>query len=106
MKEQYSRREFLLRGACGAAALAAVDPLREALAADRLPTIPIIDPHQHLWDLRRFRLLWLPEQPSLNHSHLLKDYRAATAGLNIEKTVYMEVDLDPKQQVQEAEYVL
>src|SRR5205823_6408401 len=32
--------------------------------------------------------------------------RAATQGLNVVKTVYMEVDVDPTQQVQEAEHVI
>jgi L-fuconolactonase len=37
---------------------------------------------------------------------VMKDYFEATAGLPIAKTVYMEVDVDPAQQVQEAEYVI
>jgi L-fuconolactonase len=36
----------------------------------------------------------------------MKDYLEATKGLNLVKSVYMEVDVDPAQQVQEAEYVI
>ena len=28
-------------------------------------TIPIIDTHQHLWDLDKFRLPWLADAPAL-----------------------------------------
>jgi predicted TIM-barrel fold metal-dependent hydrolase len=35
----------------------------------------------------------------------MEDYYKATKGLNVVKTVYMEVDVDPKQQVEEAEWV-
>src|SRR5436309_2794411 len=74
MNEHYSRRVFLMSAAAGAAGLAAASPSAGA-EPDKLPTIPIIDPHQHLWDLKKFRLLWLPGQPTLNHSFLLSDYR-------------------------------
>jgi len=68
--------------------------------------LPIIDTHQHLWDLDRFNLLWVAGAPSLDRSFVMEDYRAATAGLNIAKTVYMEVDVEPSQQAAEAEYVI
>jgi predicted TIM-barrel fold metal-dependent hydrolase len=67
---------------------------------------PIIDTHQHLWDLKRFRLPWLKEGSPINRRFLLSDYRQATAGLNVVKTVYMEVDLDPAQQAAEAQFVV
>jgi L-fuconolactonase len=105
MNLPYSRRRFLV-AASALTAAAALDPRSEALAADALPTIPIIDPHQHLWDLKRFRLLWLADTPQLNHSYLLSDYKKETAGLDVDKTVYMEVDLDPTQQDDEAQFVI
>lgn len=66
----------------------------------------IVDTHQHLWDLSKFRLPWLDEAPKLNKGHVMEDYFQATAGLNVVKTVYMEVDVDPSQQLAEAEYVI
>ena len=66
----------------------------------------IVDTHVHLWDLNRFRLPWLEKDSPLARSHVIKDYQTATDGLNVIKAVYMEVDVDPKQQVAEADYVL
>jgi L-fuconolactonase len=68
--------------------------------------IPIVDPHQHLWDLGRFRLPWLAGGGPLAKNHLMSDYFQATEGLKVVKTVYMEVDVDPTQHIDEAEYVL
>jgi L-fuconolactonase len=69
-------------------------------------SIPIVDTHQHLWDLERFRVPWLQGAPELNRSFVTEDYLEATRGLGVVKTVYMEVDVDPSQQVQEADYVI
>lgn len=68
--------------------------------------LPIIDTHQHLWDMNKFRLAWTDELPSLAHNYLTSDYLAATAGLNVVKAIYMEVDVDPTQQVAEAEMII
>jgi predicted TIM-barrel fold metal-dependent hydrolase len=68
--------------------------------------LPIVDTHQHLWDLSKFRLPWTDSVPSLNRSFVTSDYLAATQGLNVVKAVYMEVDVEPAQQVAEAEYIL
>ncbi|MFN0051765.1 MAG: amidohydrolase family protein [Planctomycetales bacterium] len=69
-------------------------------------SFPIVDTHQHLWDLDKFRLPWTKGNETLGKSFVMADYLAATQGLNVTKTVYMEVDVDPSQQVQEAEYVI
>jgi L-fuconolactonase len=66
----------------------------------------IIDTHQHLWDLSRFRVPWLAGAPHINRSFVTSDYLEATEGLGVAKTVYMEVDVDPTQQAEEAEYVI
>jgi L-fuconolactonase len=68
--------------------------------------IPIIDTHQHLWDLSRFRLPWITEDSPLGRDYLMQDYLRETEGLGVAKTVYMEVDVDPVQQMEEAEYVI
>lgn len=74
--------------------------------AGAVDQIPIIDPHQHLWDFARFRPPWLKDVPALNKSHTMADYLKAAEGLNVVKTVYMEVDVDPRQQLEEAEYII
>ena len=73
---------------------------------DQSGLIPIVDTHQHLWDLKKFNLPWTKGNDILARSFVMSDYLAATQGLNVAKTVYMEVDVEPSQQVQEAEYVI
>src|SRR5690242_19048667 len=68
--------------------------------------VPIIDPHQHLWDLDRFHLPWLDGGGPLSKSHLMSDYLRESEGLNVVKTVYMEVDVEEKQLSAEADYVM
>jgi L-fuconolactonase len=67
---------------------------------------PIIDTHQHLWDLERFRLPWITEGSPLGRSHLMADYLRETEGTGVVGTVYMEVDVAPEQQTGEADYVV
>jgi predicted TIM-barrel fold metal-dependent hydrolase len=92
------RRRFLLAAAASAAAAAA--PKGPAM-------LPVIDTHQHLWDLSRVKLAWLKpgSGPPLEASYTPKEYADATAGLNVVKAVYMEVDVVPEQQQAEADYV-
>ncbi|MFZ4663759.1 MAG: amidohydrolase family protein [Caldilineaceae bacterium] len=68
--------------------------------------LPIIDTHQHLWDLSKFKLPWVDGAPAINRSYLQSDYAEATAGLHVVKAVYMEVDVDPSQQTAEALYII
>jgi len=82
-------------------ALASVGGMSDAAAK-----IGIVDTHQHLWDLRRLRLPWLPTSGPLSGNHTMDDYLREAQGLGIEKTIYMEVDVPPEQHPQEAEYVL
>ena len=69
--------------------------------------LPIIDTHQHLWDLVRFKPPWLalPGEEKINTPSTLREYAAQTAGLNVMKTVYMEVDVAERQQQEEADWV-
>src|SRR5262245_35965522 len=100
-----SRRDVLRTGVTATAGLlASTGP---EFAADTKATgMTIIDTHQHLWDLNRFRLPWVKEGTILGRSYLLSDYHAAAAGTGIEKTVYMEVDVEPSQQRAEADFVV
>lgn len=107
-----NRRQFV-RTSTAAALAASLPHLTPTLAvAEEIPAVdnstplPIIDTHQHLWDLDRFRLPWLAAAKELNRSFVTGDYLEATRGLNVVKAVYMEVDVAPEQQVDETEYVL
>src|SRR4051794_3343588 len=96
------RRRFLKQSAALAFAATATATARVRAAEP----LPIIDTHQHLWDLSKFRLPWLDSAPKLNRSFVTDDYREATRGLNVEKAVYMEVDVDPSEQDKEADAIV
>ena len=97
-----TRRGFLR----ATAALAAATVTRQAAGADA-DQLPVIDTHQHLWDLSKFKPPWLDGAPEvLRHSHATREYLEATRGLNVVKAVYMEVDVHPRQHVQEAKHVI
>jgi predicted TIM-barrel fold metal-dependent hydrolase len=66
----------------------------------------IIDTHQHLWDLDLFTYSWLDRVPSLRRSFRMEDYLKAAQGLNIEKTVHMEVDVDEAYMLDETRHIL
>lgn len=107
MPLRQDRRTFLQTSAALAVAGYTVPiaaPLHST-AADMPDSLPIVDTHQHLWDLDRFRLPWITPGEPLAKSFVMSDYREATVGLNVVKTVYMEVDVDPAQQDAEVEYV-
>lgn len=67
---------------------------------------PIIDTHQHLWDIEQFQLPWLEGAGPLNKNHTMDDYLAAVDGLDVAKTVYMEVDVAPQDRAREVEFVI
>ena len=69
-------------------------------------TIPIIDTHQHLWDIEQFELPWLEGAGALKKNHTMDDYRAAVEGLDVARTVYMEVDVVPHDRLGEVEFVI
>ena len=66
--------------------------------------LPIVDTHQHLWDMAQFSLPWLDSEgvELLRKNHLMSDYLAAAEGANITRTVYMEVDVAVGQRIEEA----
>ena len=107
---QSNRRAFLGRSAAALVAassslLQTDNTVADIGEADGL--MPIIDTHQHLWDLTKFNVPWLGEAPEvLSRSYVTKDYLQATAGLKVVKAVYMEIDVDPTQQIAEAEHVI
>ncbi len=64
-----------------------------------------IDTHQHLWDLQQFPYSWCAGLPALNRSFLLADYQAAARASGIEKTVFMECDVDEPNALAEATHI-
>ncbi len=82
----------------------------------RGPTVqPIIDPHQHLWDLERNLYPWLQEHLSvprlegdvrpLARNYLLADYLADARHQNVVKSVHVECGWNPADSVGETRWL-
>lgn len=97
-----SRRQFVQTSAAALAA-ASTAPLG---AAEEKQDLPIVDCHQHLWDLTKFKLPWITEGSLMAKNYLEEDYLKQSAGLNVVKAVYMEVDVAADQKTKEANYVI
>lgn len=80
-----------------------------------MPDTPIIDPHQHFWDLEANYLPWLSDEPpiafrygdygALKRNYLPADYRKDAAGFDVVATVYVEAEWDPADPVGETRWV-
>lgn len=105
-----SRREFVISGAAAAVIAAEQLAIADCAIAAEKPEekrmLPLIDTHQHLWDVTKFKLPWLPKEGVLARSYVMDDYRAAIVDTGIERSVYMEVDVAPEQQTAEAEHLI
>ena len=97
----HNRRTFLT-ATTGAAAVAALSSTTLTAADEALP---IVDCHQHLWDLKQFRLPWIEKGSLLDRNYVSQDYDEAAKGLNIAQAVYMEVDVALDQKQAEADYL-
>jgi predicted TIM-barrel fold metal-dependent hydrolase len=106
-----SRRQFLVQTATAATAAVAGREIFDGNQARGQATvnahdIAIVDCHQHLWDLTKFKLPWIKPGTLLGRSYVMADYLEAIAGTGIKNAVYMEVDVDPSQQQAEAEQLI
>ena len=107
MIDTFSRRQFLVASAAAGTLAGSLESIISAQEKPVTDPFPVIDTHQHLWDLKKFKLPWHKGDDSkpLQRSFVMSDYLEATRGLNVVKTVYMEVDVEVEQQVAEADYV-
>jgi L-fuconolactonase len=69
---------------------------------DGIPAI--VDSHVHLWHPRRFRIPWLDGDAVLEHQFERAEFDAATAGLNVDAIVYVQVDVKPAYGLLEARW--
>jgi predicted TIM-barrel fold metal-dependent hydrolase len=100
----HSRREFLQLAAGAAVASSALAAPAQSYDGE------IVDTHQHLWNLKEFKLPWVDgltgkAKDTLGHDYLPRDYDEAIKSLGIRRAVYMEVDVAEKQQPQEVEFI-
>ena len=70
-----------------------------------MPDFPIVDAHVHLADPKTFGYAWTKHAPVLNRTVLPADLFNAAAPVQIDKFVFVEVDVDLPQHVAEAEWI-
>jgi L-fuconolactonase len=70
-----------------------------------MPDFPIIDSHVHLTDPGPLGYAWTKNAPSLNRRVLVDDLMKAAGPVKIEKLVFVEVDVDLPQHLEEAKWV-
>ncbi len=80
-----------------------------------LPDLPIIDAHQHFWDLDANYLPWLRDEPpipfrygdygALKRNYMPADYRRDAEGLNLVGSVFVETEWDRRDPVGETRWV-
>src|SRR5262245_22907062 len=108
---RHSRRQFLGQTAATATAVMATQTIFASHQAKGEQNVsasdmPIIDCHQHLWDLDKFKLPWIKPGTLLGRSYVMVDYLKAIERTGIKNAVYMEVDVEPSQQQAEAEHLI
>jgi predicted TIM-barrel fold metal-dependent hydrolase len=77
--------------------------------------LPIVDAHQHFWDLGRNYLPWLCDEEvvpfrygdysALRRNYLPRDYLRDAAAHDVVKTVYVETEWDPRDLVGETRWL-
>jgi L-fuconolactonase len=70
-----------------------------------VPDFPIIDSHVHLYDVDRLRYSWMSHVPQLAHTTTMKAFDMARQSVNVERLVFVEVDIDPGLHLEEARFV-
>jgi L-fuconolactonase len=70
-----------------------------------MPSFPIVDAHVHYYDPAQLDYPWLDTVPAINGTYLPKDFAAASAGVVVDKQVFVEVDVAPGQELHEARFV-
>ena len=70
-----------------------------------MPLGPIVDSHVHLWDPTRFRMSWLDGNERIGKPFGLAEFREHAAGLEVEGSVYLQVEVTPPYALLEAQWV-
>ena len=74
-------RQWIVANSCTVPRPWPVAAVPAALAMnENKPMLPIIDTHQHLWDLSKFRLPWIKKGEPLAAAHAMADYARRPTG--------------------------
>lgn len=70
-----------------------------------MPDFAIIDSHVHLCDPQQFAYAWMRDAPSLARRVLPDDFASAAAPVEVDRFVFVEVDVDAPRHLAEAAWV-
>ena len=70
-----------------------------------MPDFPIIDSHVHLYDVEHLRYSWMSGVPQLAHTTKMPEFDQARGAVDVERLVFVEVDIDPGFHLDEARFV-
>ncbi len=65
----------------------------------------LVDSHVHWWKPAHFRYAWLDGWPALNRAFLPADFVVASAGVNVNKLIFVESGCEPAQGLAEVDWV-
>jgi len=97
------------KGFIAAASVLTISSLRgmsvlQAAVTDEARRLPMIDTHQHLVDFERFGKTW--SRPPVSGNFGMREYLNAMEGLNLKKSVYVEVAVPKDRRHEEALYAI
>lgn len=98
------RKKFLATASVMTIASMKGTALLQAAVNEVSRPLPIVDTHQHLVDFERFGKDW--SRPPVSGNFGVKEYLRAVEGLNLKKTVYMEVAVPAQRRHEEALYAI
>jgi L-fuconolactonase len=98
------RKRFLKSASVMTAASFAGRPFLDFTRESEKELYPIIDTHQHLCDFERFKVGWCT--PPLPGNFNMEAYLDAVQGLNVQKSIYVEVGVAPENRRKEALYAI
>lgn len=70
-----------------------------------MPNFALIDAHVHFYAPERLSYPWLASVPLINGTYLPQDFQAASEGVDVERMVFVEVDVASGQELDEARFI-
>ncbi|QWA13383.1 amidohydrolase family protein [Sodalis ligni] len=70
-----------------------------------MPGFPLIDAHVHFYDQRQLDYPWLNDVPQIQGRYMPDDYSLACGGVEVEKMIFIEVDVAQHQKLDEVRFV-
>jgi L-fuconolactonase len=71
-----------------------------------LNSIPIIDSHIHLWDIKRLSYSWLDQVNMIKQDFFIEDYQQASKSYMVKKMVFIQGECKTEENLKEIEFVM